>query len=138
MGGRTGGDAATSRARRRTTSARSKSGSPGTCGGAGDDPSAVFVALADDEVARLREALAAPEPTDRAFHDLTGVSAPAAGRGIAAALKRTQIAWAKERGYASLQTSNEVRNEPIRRLNERHGYVLEPGVVFVRRTIAGP
>jgi RimJ/RimL family protein N-acetyltransferase len=57
------------------------------------------------------------------------------GRGIAGALKRTQIAWAKRAGYDSLQTSNEVRNEPIRRLNEKHGYVLEPGVVIVRRAL---
>ena len=45
-------------------------------------------------------------------------------------------AWAKRAGYGSLQTSNEVRNEPIRRLNEKHGYVLEPGVVTVRGAIA--
>ena len=63
----------------------------------------------------------------RAFHDLTGVKRAHRGRGIAAALKRTQIAWAKEHGYTSLQTSNEVRNEPIRRLNERHGYVARAG-----------
>ena len=82
--------------------------------------------------ARLREALLSPETPERAFHDLTGVRRSHRGRGIAGALKRTQIAWAKANGYTSLQTSNEVRNEPIRRLNERHGYVLEPGVVIVR------
>ena len=41
----------------------------------------------------------------------------------------------RSNGYTSLQTSNEVRNEPIRRLNEQHGYVLEPGVVIVRGAI---
>ena len=74
--------------------------------------------------------------TDRAFHDLTGVKRAYRGRGIAAALKRTQIAWAKANGYTSLQTANESRNEPIRHLNEKHGYVLEPGVVIVRGAIA--
>ena len=107
-------------------------------GGAGDDPNAVFVALAHGEVAGFAKLSLLQERSDRAFHDLTGVKRAFRRRGIAAALKRTQIAWAKERGYSSLQTSNEVRNEPIRRLNERHGYVLEPGVVFVRATIAGP
>lgn len=104
--------------------------------GQSDDPRAVFVALADGDVAGFAKLSLSPERTDRAFHDLTGVRRAYRGRGIAAALKRTQIAWAKEQGYTSLQTSNEVRNEPIRRLNERYGYVLEPGVVIVRATIS--
>ncbi|HXH89214.1 MAG TPA: GNAT family N-acetyltransferase, partial [Gaiellaceae bacterium] len=74
--------------------------------------------------------------TDRAFHDLTGVKRAHRGRGIAAALKARQIAWAKENGYESLQTSNEVRNAPIRHLNAKHGYVREPGTVIVRATIS--
>jgi mycothiol synthase len=104
-------------------------------GGAGDDPRAVFVALAGDEVVGFAKLSFSSGNRDRAFHDLTGVRRTWRGRGIAAALKRTQIAWAKTEGYTSLQTSNEARNEPIRRLNERHGYVVEPGRVFVRRTI---
>lgn len=103
--------------------------------GESDDPRAVFVAVADGEVAGFAKLSLSPERRDRAFHDLTGVKRKHRGRGIAAALKATQIAWAKANGYASLQTSNEVRNEPIRRLNERHGYVLEPGVVVVRGVI---
>jgi GNAT superfamily N-acetyltransferase len=104
--------------------------------GQSDDPRAVFVALVDGDVAGFAKLSLSPERTDRAFHDLTGVRRAYRGRGIAAALKRTQIAWAKEQGYTSLQTSNEARNEPIRRLNERYGYVLEPGVVIVRATIS--
>jgi GNAT superfamily N-acetyltransferase len=103
--------------------------------GASDDPRAVFVALADGEVAGFAKLSLAPENRDRAFHDLTGVRRSFRGRGIAAALKRTQIAWAKEHGYSSLQTANEVRNDPIRHLNEKHGYVPEPGVVIVRGEI---
>lgn len=105
-------------------------------GGGGDDPRAVFVALAGNEVAGFAKLSLPQEASTRAYHDLTGVRRAFRGRGIAAALKRTQIAWAKENGYASLETSNEVRNEPIRRLNERHGYVVEPGTVTVRGTIA--
>ena len=104
--------------------------------GENDDPSAVFVALADGDVVGFAKLSLLNERNDRAYHDLTGVKRRHRGRGIAAALKRTQIAWAKANGYTSLQTSNEVRNEPIRRLNERHGYVLEPGVVKVRGVIA--
>jgi mycothiol synthase len=100
--------------------------------GASDDARAVFAALEHGEVVGYAKLSFSEDNTERAFHDLTGVRRSHRGRGIAAALKRTQIAWAKENGYSSLQTSNEVRNEPIRRLNERHGYVLEPGVVIVR------
>ena len=104
--------------------------------GASDDPHAVFVAIEQGEVRGYAKLSLLPETPDRAYHDLTGVRRAHRGRGIAAALKRTQIAWAKANGYTTLQTSNEVRNEPIRRLNERHGYVLEPGVVIVRSAIA--
>jgi RimJ/RimL family protein N-acetyltransferase len=41
-------------------------------------------------------------------------------------------AWAKEQGYERLVTSNELRNEPIRRLNARLGYREAPGNVVVR------
>ena len=105
--------------------------------GGSDDPRAVFVALAAGEVVGFAKLSLSPETPERAYHDLTGVRRSARGRGIAGALKRTQIAWAKANGYVALQTSNEVRNEPIRRLNQRHGYVLEPGVAIVRRTIGG-
>jgi GNAT superfamily N-acetyltransferase len=73
--------------------------------------------------------------TGLAFHDLTGVRRAWRGRGIAAALKRAQIGWAKEHGYLRLVTSNEERNEPIRRLNVRHGYRVEPGRVLLRAPI---
>ncbi|MHB1243107.1 MAG: GNAT family N-acetyltransferase [Gaiellaceae bacterium] len=103
--------------------------------GQSDDPRAVLVALTDGDVAGFAKLSLSPERSDRAFHDLTGVRRAYRGRGIAAALKRTQIAWAKTNGYTSLQTSNEVRNAPIRHLNAKHGYVLEPGTVIVRRAI---
>jgi GNAT superfamily N-acetyltransferase len=102
--------------------------------GPGDTPEAVFVALAGDEVVgyskfSLTEAL----PTV-AFHDLTGVKRPWRGRGIARALKAAQVAWAKEQGYEKLETRNEDRNIPIKRLNEEFGY--EAGIG--RGTYRGP
>ena len=103
--------------------------------GAGDRPEATFVALAGDEVvayAKLSLSLARPTV---AMHDMTGVRRAWRGRGIAGALKSAEIAWAKENGYERLETQNEERNEPIRRLNQRHGYVVEPGSVTVRGPI---
>ena len=62
------------------------------------------------------------------MHDMTGVRRAWRGRGIARALKAAEIAWAKESGYERLETQNEERNEPIRRLNERYGYVVHAGL----------
>jgi GNAT superfamily N-acetyltransferase len=104
--------------------------------GAGDRPEATFVALAGDEVvayAKLSLSLARPAV---AMHDMTGVKRAWRGRGIAGALKAAEIAWAVESGYERLETDNEERNEPIRRLNERYGYVVEPGSVTVRGPLA--
>jgi len=104
--------------------------------GAGDRPEATFLALADGRVvayAKLALSLARPAV---AMHDMTGVRRAWRGRGIAGALKAAEIAWALEHGYERLETQNEERNEPIRRLNERYGYVVEPGSVTVRGPIA--
>lgn len=104
--------------------------------GASDRPEATFVALADDEVVGYAKlALSSARPTV-VMHDMTGVRRAWRGRGIAGALKRAEIAWAKTNGYARLETFNEERNEPIRRLNERHGYQPEPGQIIVRGPIA--
>jgi mycothiol synthase len=106
--------------------------------GAGDRPEATFLAFAEGEVvayAKLSLSLARPTV---AMHDMTGVLRAWRGRGIARALKAAEIAWAKESGYERLETQNEERNEPIRRLNERFGYVVTPGSITVRGAIGFP
>ena len=104
--------------------------------GSGDDPKATFVALAGGEVIGYAKfSLTAAQPKV-AFHDMTGVKRAWRGRGVAGALKRAEIAWAKRAGYERLQTQNEVRNEPIRRLNERLGYRTAPGRVLLRGPLA--
>jgi GNAT superfamily N-acetyltransferase len=104
--------------------------------GAGDRPEATFIALEGGEVvayAKLSLSLARPTV---AMHDITGVRRDWRGHGIAGALKAAEIAWAKDNGYERLETQNEERNEPIRRLNERYGYVVTPGTITVRGRIA--
>ena len=105
--------------------------------GVGDRPEATFVALAGDEVVGYAKlSLTAAQPKV-AYHDLTGVKRAWRSRGIAGALKRAEIAWAKLAGFERLSTTNEERNEPIRRLNERLGYRPAPGRVFMRGPLAG-
>lgn len=104
--------------------------------GSGDLPEATFLALAGSEVVGYAKfSLTSARPKD-AGHDMTGVKRAWRGRGIAGALKRAQIAWAKEAGYERLRTQNEVRNEPIRRLNERLGYRPSPGRIQMRGPLA--
>jgi mycothiol synthase len=104
--------------------------------GSGDLPEATFLALAGSEVVGYAKfSLTAAQPTT-ANHDMTGVRRAWRGRGIAGALKRAQIGWAKEQGYECLATQNELRNEPIRRLNERLGYREAPGRIIFRGPLA--
>jgi GNAT superfamily N-acetyltransferase len=103
--------------------------------GSGDRPEATFVAYAGDEVVGYAKLSLSLARTTVAMHDITGVKRAWRGRGIAGALKAAEIAWAKQAGFERLETQNEERNEPIRRLNERHGYVVEPGSVTVRGPI---
>ncbi len=105
--------------------------------GASDRRDAVFVALAGGEVVGYAKLSIPPEGGDTAFHDLAGVRREWRRRGIAGALKRAQIAWAKEQGFRRLVTANEERNEPIRRLNEKHGYVAEPGQIVLHTMLDG-
>jgi GNAT superfamily N-acetyltransferase len=106
--------------------------------GAGDQAEATFVALAGDEVVGYAKfSLTAAQPAV-AHHDTTGVRRAWRGRGVAGALKRAQIAWAKAQGYERLATGNELRNTPIRKLNERLGYRPHPGRVLLHGPLAGP
>ena len=43
-------------------------------------------------------------------------------RGVALALKQSQIAAAKAAGYERLRTQNDLGNAPMRRVNEKLGY----------------
>lgn len=59
---------------------------------------------------------------DRATHGFTAVARDARGRGIAGAIKRAQIAWAKRSGLRTLHTANELRLPNMLALNEKLGY----------------
>ena len=100
--------------------------------GASDRPEATFVALAGGDAVGYAKLSLPDGESDTAWHDLTAVRRSERGRGIAGCLKRAEIVWAKQNGFRVLRTFNEERNEPIRRLNERHGYRREPGFVTVR------
>ena len=85
-----------------------------------DSPEATFVALADKEV--VGYAKLTLTTSGSAGNSMTAVKRAWRGRGIARALKTTEINWALAHGYSELHTSNEERNDPINRLNARLGY----------------
>lgn len=91
------------------------------------------VALAGDEV--IGYALLDDFGAD-AHHGLTAVKREWRRRGVATALKRRQIALAKDRGFERLVTESEERNEPMRNLNLKLGYRPEPSLSTV--VLRGP
>jgi GNAT superfamily N-acetyltransferase len=99
-------------------------------------PDAVFVAVADGEV--IAYAMLRLTPDGRtAVHRMTAVKRAWRGRGVATALKRAQIRWARERGLERLRTDNEERNAPMLRVNERLGYRPAAGRATLRGPLAG-
>lgn len=55
-------------------------------------------------------------------HGFTAVRRQHRGRGIAGAIKRAQISWARVNGVERLRTATETRLASMRSLNERLGY----------------
>ena len=104
--------------------------------GPGDLPAATFIAVAGDEVVGWAKfSLTAARPKV-ASHDMTAVKRAWRGRGVARALKATEIGWAKASGYEELRTRNEERNAPIRHLNEEFGYEPAIGRIYLRGPLA--
>lgn len=100
--------------------------------GPGDRPEATFVAVAGDDVVGYAKFSLNTIDTTSAYHDLTAVRRAWRGRGVARALKVTQIAWAKANGYQELRTGNDERNTAMRHLNAQLGYKPAIGRIFLR------
>jgi mycothiol synthase len=66
-------------------------------------------------------------------HGLTATRRTHRRRGIATALKRTEIAWAAEQGYRELITFTQDRNEGMQAINLALGFRPEPPWISMRR-----
>ena len=99
-------------------------------------PHACTVALAGDEVVGYAALLARTAASGTAEHQLTAVKRAWRRRGIAAALKRAQIAWAAEHGFDRLVTYNDEANMPMRGVNARLGYEPQPPTLLVLGPLA--
>jgi GNAT superfamily N-acetyltransferase len=98
-------------------------------------PELCFLALAGDEVIGYA---VLQDSGERAFHGLSVTRRDWRRKGVASALKRAEIAAAKRAGFERLLTESEERNDPMRRLNEKLGYVPAPewSTVVLRGPIA--
>jgi len=90
-----------------------------------------FLVLDDDEVVGFA-ALMERGP-GRLEHGLTATRRSHRRRGIATALKRTEIAWAAEHGYRELITFTQDRNEGMQAINLALGFEPQPPWISMRR-----
>jgi GNAT superfamily N-acetyltransferase len=98
----------------------------------------LFAALDGDQVvAYAMVAIDVAAPT-RAWHNMTAVLPDHRGRGIAQALKRATIVWARQSGIERLITANHDANAPMRAINRKLGYQAEPDEIIVRLELALP
>lgn len=98
----------------------------------GLDHRLLMVAVAgDDEVVGLAFLSRNVADPSLAVHWMTGVRRAWRRRGIAGTLKHHQLQAARALGVRRVRTQNELRNEPIRRLNERLGYRRAPDHILL-------
>ena len=95
----------------------------------------MFLALYDDEVIGCAGLHRDADRPGRAENALTAVRRAWRGRGIASHLKRRALHWASLNGLDEVHTWTQVRNTPMRRLNEDLGYVTVRYSITVSRTL---
>lgn len=98
---------------------------------------ATFVAHAGGEAVGFAQLSVTAARPGTASHAFTGVKRAWRGRGVAGALKRAQIEWARSHGFSRLVTQNEESNVPMLRLNDRLGYRVESSRLLVRGPLSG-
>jgi mycothiol synthase len=91
-----------------------------------------FAALDDGELVGFA-ALVQRDAPGLLEHGLTATRRTHRRRGIATALKRTQIAWAAANGYRELITFTQDGNEAMQSINLALGYEPQPAWIRVRR-----
>jgi GNAT superfamily N-acetyltransferase len=87
-------------------------------------PEGSFAALAGGEVVGYAGLMRWWDDDAKAEHGLTVVRRDWRGRGVAAALKEREIAWAAANGVRELVTWTQTGNENMQAVNEKLGYVL--------------
>jgi mycothiol synthase len=104
--------------------------------GPGAMPSACIVALVDGDLVGYTGLRRRGSVSPIAENQLTAVRRPWRRRGIATALKREQIARAREAGIEQIYTTNDETNVGMRGVNARLGYRPAPTRILVSGPLA--
>jgi GNAT superfamily N-acetyltransferase len=96
-------------------------------------PGGSIVSLADREIVGYAGLIAWNDDDSRAENGLTVVDRSSRRRGLAAAMKRHQLAWAAGHGIREIVTWTQQGNEAMQRVNLRLGYVTRTISHTVRR-----
>lgn len=91
-----------------------------------------FAAMEDGEMVGFA-GLIGREAPGLLEHGLTATRRTHRRRGIATALKQTQVAWAAANGYRELLTFTQDRNEGMQAINLALGFVVQPAWISMRR-----
>jgi len=95
----------------------------------------VFGAFDAERLVGYAALVTRPARPDVLEHGFTAVVRSHRGRGIATALKQTQLAWAAEHGYRELVTYTQEGNKRMRAINKKLGYRERPAWILVRRGV---
>jgi GNAT superfamily N-acetyltransferase len=93
----------------------------------GRSPATIWLALDGGRpvgVARLNQ-----RAERAAVNNFTGVARAYRGRGIARALKRRTVLWARQSGINYLYTGNDMENRPMIAINDELGYQVLPAEI---------
>jgi len=101
-------------------------------------PGGSFVALADGGIVGYAGLMRWNDDDTKAEHGLTVVRRDWRGRGLAAALKEREIAWAGANGISRLVTYTQTGNENMQAVNTRLGYVTSETSISFTRTLPLP
>jgi GNAT superfamily N-acetyltransferase len=94
-----------------------------------NDPAAMFVAVAGDNVIGVAGLLLDSDRPERAEVAYTAVRREWRGKSVASTLKRTSMAWAADHGITEIYTWTQRGNDAMRRLNEHLGFTY--GIVSI-------
>lgn len=97
-----------------------------------NDPAAMFLAVAGDDVIGVAGLMLDADRPERAEVAYTGVRRQWRGQAVASTLKRTSMAWAAEHGITEIYTWTQEGNENMRRLNEHLGFTYGTVGIKVR------
>ena len=101
-------------------------------------PEGIFVARVGDEFVSMTTLCRLPAEPKALWTPFTGTRKEYRGRGLALALKRRAIAFARSRGYHYIRTGNDSLNAPMWSINERLGFQKKQTMIFGEKKLKPP